>query len=350
MKNRNPKTRSWLVTCLFALLLSISLLTNPSVVFAASPAPAASVTVSPLAQQLAGIVGRAHTTQDPTWIQRKLAFQVQRPGYRPLAALSTSLPTTNSLDVTYSEQISEPPPSGYDKANMYYTDNYFVDFCAPGATDVAMTYWAAPPNLSYGQHTYTDPSYAYYHIQDGQTTWNDTNYQSYLMYIADQVMVPGWKTPGEVTFDNNGVKYTPGAANTFPADLRDTMNWEASGHASNYSSYFYVWVPASANITLTQLQHFIEQDVDDGVAPVANVKAALLPSWTKGGNVGHSVAIVGYDNTSNNTLHQPNFSYIETCTTVVCGTTGTGWYQIPQSQLLTAIQSDPQPGDGGIVW
>jgi len=161
------------------------------------------------------------------------------------------------------------------------------------------------------------------------------------MYIADQVKLPGWTVPGEVTF------FTSPMANTFPADLRDTMNWEASGHATNFGSFFYVWVPA-ANLSQSQLQSFIETDItDSGVPPVVNVNDNVLPSWQGSrfaGQAGHSVAIVGYNNAAN------TYTYIETCTRESCGTQRTGAFTISQNALYTGIQTDPQSGDGGIVW
>ena len=242
--------------------------------------------------------------------------------------------------------MSEPPATGQDVTGKSYTDWYYANFCDAGATDVAMDFWPIPNDRNFGQHLFTDP----HNGPNGypiSTTWNDTNFRAYLMYIAVQVKLPGWTTPGEVTFFNYS------GANTYPADLRDTMNWEASGHASNWSSFFYVWVPAANLSSASTLNFMVSNDIyygngnGFGVAPVVNVDTYYLPSWNNNKrHISHAVAIVGYDNTKG------TYTYIETCTPTSCGNRGTGPWTISQSDLYNGIQSDATFGDkdGGIVW
>ena len=73
----------------------------------------------------------------------------------------------------------------------------FWSFCAAGAVDNALYYWNGETN-TYPSGTYTEPSYANYHTN---TYWTSSDHnRSYMMYIADKVWVPGWGTPGMVTF------------------------------------------------------------------------------------------------------------------------------------------------------
>jgi hypothetical protein len=354
-----PSARCCLHVGLFVLLLGSTLLATPTAVSAASVTPPVPLAISPVnpseLASLSAIAGRAHVVQDPTWLQRKFAFQIARPGYGiPRWATNAALPTSATvtaslstsylLDTTLTRQVAEPPPVGQDVAGTNYRDSYMAYFCGPGATDVAMTYWSLPPNLVYPKQTYTDPS--------GSTTWDDKYYRSYLVYIADKVKLPGWTTAGEPTFNNP----KQGIANTFPSDLRDTMNWEASGHSATYGSFFYAWVPET-DLTENDLYTDITIDIYyDHVPPVMNVDDAYLPSWhgspSAGG--GHSIAIVGFNDTTS------MYTYIETCTTASCGTEGTGAYQISYTALYNAMRADTavdfNPNDnvseldGGIVW
>ena len=294
--------------------------------------------------------GKSGHTQDPDWVARKLAHQIRRPGKlaphigRPSPLVQVGggggFPSSWTLDLTYVSQMQEPPVTGIDAAGNPYTDYYMWNFCGPGATAVAMDFWPIPNDRAFGQQIFTDP-----HDPFITTTWNDTNFRSYLMYLADQVQPPSYSGPGEVTFLDYG-NYSSNAYTTF-SDLRDAMNWEASGHGiqGNWATYFYVDVGA-ANLSQDQLMAYIESDLyGNGVPPVVSVNDAYLPDWPNKdprNGTAHFVAIVGYDNT------QGTYTYIETCTNTSCGTSGTGPFPVVQSQLYAGIQDNN--GNGGIVW
>jgi hypothetical protein len=156
------------------------------------------------------------------------------------------------------------------------------------------------------------------------------------MYIAEQVLVPGWTTPGEVTFQTYHSAYTA------TGDIVNTLNWEASLHGSNWQGYFFGQVPA-ANLTQAILNNAIMSDLYYSNSPViAITNTGYLPSWNKSGII-HAIAIIGYNNTNQ------TYTYVDTCGGPSgCGSLGQGVYSISQSALYNAIQN--ANGNGAIVW
>jgi hypothetical protein len=136
---------------------------------------------------------------------------------------------------------------------------------------------------------------------------NDTNFRAYTMYIATQVYPPSFNVPGGGPGEVSYGQYP--YAGTALSDLRDTMNWEASGHdASNWANFFYLLVDAGS-LTLSNLQTYVMSDTSyEGVPLIVCVNDRYLPDWNNSSAKGHAhlVAVVGYDN------NQGTFTYIET--------------------------------------
>ncbi|MGH2486451.1 MAG: hypothetical protein ACRDHE_10605 [Ktedonobacterales bacterium] len=275
--------------------------------------------------------GKSHLVQNAQWYAAKLAGKITRPGnhLRPYGGT----PSTYTLSDTVTPNTWEPEGYGYDSSNTYYTDNYYWLFRGEGASTNALAYWGQPGN-SKGIHQYTDPHTT--------TTWNDTYNRSYLMYLATQSTPPSFGSPGEFAFGtySNVNGQTQGTTHT--TDLRDTLNWEASGHnSSTWSTYFYAIVWA-ANLSQSNLFTDIQTDVyNAGVPVVVDVNTAYLLNWAgTGKSLSHYVAIIGYSGSS-------TYTYIDTCG-VHCGSNGHGVYTVTQSQLYNGIENNA--GNGSITW
>lgn len=85
-------------------------------------------------------------------------------------------------------------------------------FALPAPSTVVMSYWLAVNQyITNGPAPFTEPAKS---PDKGQvvtqhTTYWDNGYnRGYLMYLAEQVLVPGWTIPGEVTFDDYPSAYT----------------------------------------------------------------------------------------------------------------------------------------------
>ncbi len=318
------------IQALFLLFLSTGFVGTAHAKAASAP-PA--VVQKPLAFGQLFTGGKSHHAQDSAWVKLKLAHQIRTVGKSAPTTVATPFvapieAAAAVLPVGYTNIISEPPPTGKDAAGRSYTDYYFWYLCGPGATNVVMDYWPTVNNRSIGGHNYSDPYTTTY--------WNDNNLRAYTMYIADQVYPPWYTSPGEMTYGAY-----PYGDTTFD-DLRDALNWEASGHnTSTWSTYFYAVVGASS-LNLNSLRSDVMSDIYYSGRPlVVSVNDAYLPSWNHG-TTSHFVTVVGYDN------NKGTFTYVETCTPASCGTKGTGWYTISQQQLENGIQDDN--GNGGIVW
>ncbi|HLI68758.1 MAG TPA: hypothetical protein VKV19_03275 [Ktedonobacteraceae bacterium] len=279
--------------------------------------------------------GKSHLVQDPTWVKAKLSHEVVRSGNGIVVRSSAcpsiiqpacGTPSVWTLATSISGQTYEPPPSGTDAAGHSYTDGYMSNFCAEGASDVALGYWNGKSN--------NYPA-GYFSTPHSTTYWNNSYNRAYLMYLATQAYPPSFVSPGEVTWGSYPYAYTA------TSDLRDTLNWEASGHnTSNWANYFYVIVGASS-LSQSQLNADVVSDTyNSGVPLVAIVNTSYLPSWSRGGVI-HAIAIIGYNNVNG------TYTYVETCGPQ-CGSNGQGIYTISQSQLYNGIEN--ASGNGGIVW
>lgn len=228
------------------------------------------------------------------------------------------------------DTIVEPSAVGTDSQGRQYEDKYFWFLCGPGATTVALSYWQNISVLHHGLQKFTDPSPS----PQRTTYWNDSSGRSYLMYIADVSQPPSFGSPGELAFG------TYPAAGTRTDDIRDILNWEASGHNSSTWKNFFFQVQNVPNATT--LNHNIVVDVANNVAPVAIVDSYELPDWShthSNAHVSHAVAITGYDNNAG------TYTYEQTCDSDCY--THHGHYTISQSALEQAIQADQ--GNNGVV-
>ncbi len=290
--------------------------------------------------------GKAHVVQDPAWVKAKLGYRVFRQGQSvvignavsPLAYPASALLTSCNTVPYCANTAYEPPRDAYDTNGTHYTDGYYSNFCGAGASTVTEFFWNQSRVAYWPAGNFTEPSTANYHKT---TYWGDNDLRAYIMYLAEQVSVPGWTIPGEVSFGNYPY------AGTRTEDLRDTLNWEASGHnTSNWQTFFYIKVPYSS-LSASQLNSDVEYDLVHSAVPlVAVVTTSYLPSWSTGG-IPHAISIIGYDNTNS------TYTYVETCGSDGCGSKGQGVYTISQSALYSAIQNDrDSKGNyiGALVW
>lgn len=262
--------------------------------------------------------GKDRRQQDPKFLQSKQ----QRRGATPNIVSGSK----SHLSYSPAQYVSEPPYTGADSAGHGYTDKYFWNECGPGASTATIGYWGV--NLKRGTHTYSDPY--------TKTTWNDANDTSYVQYIATQTHPPAFTSAGEMIYNAY-----PNAYATF-ADVRDVLNWEASGHSSNYSNYFYA-VIGVGSLNKTTFKNDVQQDIQSSGKPlIVSVNDAYLPDWINSPGTSHFITILGY-NFDNNTM-----TYSETCGKVSCNTQHTGIYTINIDTLWNGMVNDN--GNGGIIW
>lgn len=268
---------------------------------------------------------RAAIKQDPRWVALKLAGKMHVPGqaFVPGQAYAANCPgycsgqrtLATSVVANTLEALGNNGNGGCvqdDTNNNCYIDGYFWNFCGAGAADNALYYWNGKTN-TYPSGSYTEPPYS--SETGGPTRWTTTYWtssdhnRSYEMYLADQVMVPGWSTPGMVTF------YGYNSAGTFLADMTNTLNWEASGHdKNNWQNFFYLTV-YKANLSAATLNNDIMLDINSGRPVVAAVNTGYLPNWNF--PVAHMITIIGYNNNTG------QYVYTDTCGTI-CGSNSNG--------------------------
>jgi len=268
-----------------------------------------------------------------------------------LAPICDPSPCSYYLGTSVSRTIVEPEGNGYDDLHHAFTDSNYWNFCTAGAVTTALDYWkptnvtgwpagnfTEPANSVHGRHT------TYWKSSDTGTSSDTSNGyattgRAYLMYIAEYVQPPTWAYPGEVTFNKSTV------FGTLP-DSRDALNWEASGHASNWASYFYAWVKVSS-LTDALLNSYIRWDVYTAHAPVVVfVMTDYLPNWTRTG-LAHAITVYGFDDAAD------TYSYLDTCS-VHCGSSSNGGvHTINQTTLyngIRAVDAALGAGSGGIDW
>ena len=317
---------------LLVALVSSSLLTARQASAAPRPATGADAASG---QQAQG--GKSHLVQDPSWVAAKHAGMIRR--HQPQAQIiqpDTIQPPAFTLSSTVTGTFWEPlGGSGPDASGVSYkcgtspcSDDYMWKLCGPGATAVTLYYWGHPVT-SNGGHNYTD----------ARTTsfWNDTYARSYIMYLATTSDPPSYVAPGEETYQ------TYPNAITFTTDLRDALNWEASGHNTSTWSTFWYTYDAASTLTQADLVGQISSDIYFGNVPaVVDVNTNVLPDWAGTGKaLAHFVAVIGYNNTNG------TFTYIDTCGTG-CGSNGNGVYTISQTALYNGVENNN--GLGGLVW
>lgn len=284
---------------------------------ASGGAVSAASTAAPLSGQTVRIdvKGKAPEIHDAQWLSIKNSHRLVAPGVvssTPIRECISPCDDYKLLNTSVVTNTLETLGYGPDDKSNGYTDGYLWNFCAAGAVDNALYYWNGKTN-TYPAGWYTEPSYANYHTNTYWTS-SDRN-RSYEMYIADQVKVPTWGTPGMVTFNSYP------SAGTGLADITSTLNWEASNHSSSWQNYFYLSVPNYSydsstgkydiKVSKSTVNSDIVADIKGGHAVVVMVNTTNLPNWNKNGII-HVITIVGYDNTTG------IYWYTDTCGTA-CG-------------------------------
>ena len=284
----------------------------------------------------AGVTPKSTVVQDPSWLAAKAAHRIRLTveGAIPVAADApvTALPVARRLATTDTGLFVEPHGTGIDDRSVAYTDRNYWNFCAPGAAAVAVYYFGSARVTGRAAAYYVEPIGPYrlrtYWASADTVSGYATKGRSYLMYMAEQVAVPTWVVPGLDIFTSYP---TPGATNP---DTRDALNWEVSGHAAGWASWYYVVQPVGgARWSEAQLHADIAWDIgNDGRAVVAAVNTAYLPNWSR--SIGHSIAIVGYDDTAK------TYTYLDTCGRACNGSATSrngGIYTVSQRSLYLAI-------------
>ncbi len=224
---------------------------------------------------------------------------------------------------------------------ILYTDANYWGYCGPGASDVALWYWNQFAN-NYPAGSYNDSV--------ANTYWkSNAPYRSYLMYLAQNVNPPSYKSPGEITYKNGS---NDGA---YPVDVRDALNFEASGRStgSGWSTYFYYLVKNSdVGSTATQetndentFHTDVTADMGSGAPVVVMADTYYLPEWPDV-HILHWITIIGYNDTNH------TYTYTDTCGTA-CGSAHNGGLNtIDQHRLFSLAMNDAfmGNGNGGYIW
>lgn len=336
MSRVTPSTRRrrWTGSLVAALL--VASLVAVSTATAADPGGSTGGVLPPSA-------GQSKLIQDPTWVALKNANRISRLGSGEVVVLPAPMAVpavaTASLSTSVTARIVESQGNLYDDLHHALTDSNYWNFCTAGGSDVAL-YYFKPGNVTgwapgyfsepYGPHVST----TYWANSDTGTSSDTSNGyatkgRAYLMYLAEQVRPPSYSTPGILNFSSYP---TTGGSIT---DVRDALNWEASSHGSNWSTYFYIWRGTSGLSQATLLAN-VTWDIAAGAATVVDLNTYVsstyhLPNWTR--NVGHTVAIVGYNNTAG------TYTYLDTCG-VACGSTSNGGtHAVAQSTMYQLIMN-----------
>ncbi len=297
---------------------------------------------------------------DPTFLALKNAHRLLRMPDGSVTVLSadavapaSSYPSSSTLDTSWAIHVLEPLGGTKiaDDAGQLYTDWDYWNFCSAGGATIAMQYWSALPS-TFAAGKYLEPNGPVRNTQNPPaglcplpftgTTWHTSdsyNGRSYLMYMAMAVNPSGWQSlgwqPGVVNFSS----YWPDDMGTM-SKLVDALNWESSGHNSNYSGYFWANLFYSSPSQAATFNADIVYDISAERVPVlAALRTGGLPNWST--SYPHTVSIVGYDNNAG------TYSYVDTCG-ISCGAStnnGKVW-TTSQANLFNAIAALP----GGITW
>jgi hypothetical protein len=298
------------------------------------------------------------------------------PGADPkvMPATGQPIPDARVLNTTWTRWMVEVLGVGHDENGTYYRDLSYWKLCGDGAMTVALWYWqqlTGYPNVTGTEGYFLDPFVAQgaYWPKPGPrvatrgrtklgTYWSGSDtLNGYLatgrgfeMYLATQAQPAGWKVPGLAIFAKSG-KPVYASTGTDRVTIQTGLNWEVSGHdADSYATAFYATVVGADPYFAHDLNSAVMLDVGrDGVPVVAAADSFYLPNWANGAaskHQGHSITIVGYDNTAN----PPTYSYIDTCGHA-CNPRSANRegrvYTIPQAQLALAMRYFK---GAGFVW
>jgi hypothetical protein len=259
-----------------------------------------------------------------------------KPADAAIEAAHAEAGTPGLLDTSVVSEVVEPEGSGKDDAANSYTDQNYWNFCMPGAVTVALYYFLPKNVTAWPAGSFKEPANAPSTIPSAGTYWKSsdsvngyaTQGRAYLMHIAEQVKPPSFGTAGLAsfaTYPTTGAKLS---------DARDVLNWEASGHASSWSTYFYS-ITSASGLTLTKLHDEVKKTIDGGHAVIAATDTGDLPNWSR--SLSHAITIVGYDDVAS------TFRYTDTCGKHCNGSANAkngGVWTIAQKQMLAAIVAD----------
>jgi len=246
------------------------------------------------------------------------------------------------LDTSIVKLIVEPEGSGHDDLSRDFTDRNYWNFCAPGAVTAALYFFVPDHITGWPAGYFKEPAHRPSTIPTNGTYWKShdsvNGYQTYgrayMMHLAMQVDPPSFLSPGMIPFD----AYPTSGSNL--VDIRDTLNWEASGHAGNWRTFFYEIAHASG-LTASTLHHDVKQDIDGGHALVVTVDTDYLPNWSR--SLSHAITVVGYDDDAR------TYKYVDTCGKRCNGSSSSrngGVWTIAQSTLYNGIKANGL----GYVW
>lgn len=230
------------------------------------------------------------------------------------------------------------------------------NLCGPGAVDNVLYYWNTKSN-NYGRNSLVND-----HITT--TTWDDYDNRAYMFYLAWQMQPAGlgWQ-PGMM--DST---HTPSWGVSL-WDVRDGLNWEASGHnASGYTNFYYYieWHNATNWSESNFLNNVVNDTWNDSRPVEAEVNARLMPNWANNGlKTNHAIAIIGYDyHAIAKDGNRGVLYYLDSCGQGT-GTSATGCGALQQQQVekasmyqtwaaINSVDFDPSTapghGDGGYIW
>ncbi len=289
---------------------------------------------------------QSRLVQDPAWLALKAAGRLRPAASGGLAAASgaaiaaTTYPTSFNLDVSLSASIVEPEAAGYDDLHRSFYDANYWNFCSAGSAAAVISYFR-PGNVTAWPSGYFTEPYGPYRAT---TYWRSQDYggsgdtgngystvgRAYTMYLAEQVRPPTFGRPGVINF--NSYPNTGGSI----LDQRDVINWEISGHASNWQNYFYAWRNTAA-MTGPMFKQAVKTTLVDGRAPMLlNVYTWLdpttrLPNWNR--QVKHSITLIGYNETTG------TYRYLDTCGRNCGSLSNGGVHDVSQTVLWTLLNS-----------
>ena len=240
---------------------------------------------------------------------------------KPDVWVTRAYPVSKVLDTSSTKYIVEPEgDTKRDDAGNSYTDDNYWNFCGPGAEAVVLYYSPWRSNPKYGRiNTYYKEPYGP-HVSN--TLWTSpsddavygypTVWRPSIMYLAEVSKPPNFTRAGVCHFDT----YPTTGSST--SDVCDSLNWEASDHATASSycgsgSYFYTQVSGA-----TSFHTHVQTDVNGTfngwtgwalwvAVNTYETSTNRLPNWSR--NVTHAIAVVGYNDTAG------TYTYIDTCGT-----------------------------------
>lgn len=291
--------------------------------------------------------------QDPKLVAAKEGGLIRRNGNLVSIATTsvnadalTSYPAAMTLNTGVTGMLVETQGNQYDDQHHAFLDDNYFRFCAAGGATVAAYYWQPTYLTARVGASYTEPygphmTTTYWRAADTGTasdTGNGyaTQGRGYEMYMAEQVLPPSFSRPGVVNFDS-----FPTTGGSLP-DTRDAINWEQTGHASDWQTWaFYVFHSGAG--TQSELVANVKNDIYWYSAPVVvdvNTDVTILgttyrlPNWTR--NVAHTITIVGWNDTTG------TFVYLDTCGVLCNGSAGAhngGTYSVSYATMFKLIQS-----------